>query len=305
MKIINKLLITSISISLLFFNLTYASQSSGTIISNTYSQAMVCNTTPCTPFSGNYINFKPTSGGAGYSPVTIDDTNGIDGYAFGNYLGWINFGRSGTSTVVVNTTTGVISGYAWAQNSGWINMAPTGYGVSINSSGEWTGYAWASGKNGGWIKFDCSASATSTCVKTDWVPTTARTVVTPPSGGGGGGGGGGSVAGSWVPTGSTTTNQVFSNNIQTGPQNQKNGDYVNDYRADINDSGRIDILDFNMLMIGWGNTVKLDLNIDKPLRCPLANIADINCNGKIDLLDFNLLMVYWGQLVGTQGAKFR
>jgi hypothetical protein len=51
-------------------------------------------------------------------------------------------------------------------------------------------------------------------------------------------------------------------------------------RADINGDGIVGLLDFNVLMIGWG-------------RSGTGNAADLNSDGKADLLDFNLLMIYW------------
>ena len=43
-----------------------------------------------------------------------------------------------------------------------------------------------------------------------------------------------------------------------------------------------DILDFNLLMVNWGNINS-------------GNVADVNKDNKVDLLDFNMLMVYWAQ----------
>ena len=72
-------------------------------------------------------------------------------------------------------------------------------------------------------------------------------VSTPPSGGGGGGGG------------ATVT-------YKTG---------------DIDKNSKIDIFDFNTLMVNWGNS-------------PANSAADLDKNGKVDIFDFNLLMVNWG-----------
>jgi hypothetical protein len=190
-----------------------------------------------------------------------------------------------------------MSGYAWSGVSGYINFAPTSYGVTINSSGELNGYAWTGGPSGGWIKFDCTGGSTSTCVKTDWRPTAGRTVT--PSTGGGGGGGGGYVA----PTTTTTTNNSSGSvTTQSGPQSQKNGDYTNLYRADINDSNVIDIFDYNSIMVNWNKATTTDKTIAKVNRCKTVNVADVNCDGKVDLLDFNIIMIYWGQKVRQSGT---
>ena len=71
--------------------------------------------------------------------------------------------------------------------------------------------------------------------------------------GGGGGGGGGSTT---QPT--TTIN-----------------------KGDANNDNKIDILDFNALMINWGKTG--------------TSVADFNSDGKVDIFDFNLLMINWGK----------
>ena len=50
--------------------------------------------------------------------------------------------------------------------------------------------------------------------------------------------------------------------------------------TDANDDDRIDILDFNILMVNWGLAAK-------------DNVADFNSDGAVDIFDFNLLMIYW------------
>ena len=50
--------------------------------------------------------------------------------------------------------------------------------------------------------------------------------------------------------------------------------------ADANDDNKVDISDFNLLMINWGATIA-------------GNIADFNADDTVDILDFNLLMIHW------------
>jgi hypothetical protein len=50
--------------------------------------------------------------------------------------------------------------------------------------------------------------------------------------------------------------------------------------GDTNNDGRVDILDFNTLMVNWGST-------------SINNPADFNKDSKVDILDFNTLMVNW------------
>lgn len=276
---------------ILFFLATsnvFASQSSGTIDATSH-YARVCQDVSCSV--GGLINFLPTTG-VGITAITVDDTNGIDGHAWGTELGWINFSPSGGGVTFSDTSTGSTTGYAWSPVSGWINFGPTGYGVKINTSGEFQGYAWTSGQNGGWIKFDCT-SGVNYCVKTDWRPVPARTI-TP---GGGGGGGGGSIVSSTAES-AIVDNSKYLN--QGGTQSQPT-DYSSDFRSDINDSGLIDILDYNQLMVGWGKTAKVDSTKSKIERCASTIAPDVNCDGSVNLLDFNLVMVYWNAYVGEQG----
>ncbi|OGG38786.1 hypothetical protein A2127_01355 [Candidatus Jorgensenbacteria bacterium GWC1_48_12] len=50
--------------------------------------------------------------------------------------------------------------------------------------------------------------------------------------------------------------------------------------GDINKDDKVDIFDFNLLMVNWGNS-------------PANLNADLDGNGKVDIFDFNLLMVNW------------
>ena len=50
--------------------------------------------------------------------------------------------------------------------------------------------------------------------------------------------------------------------------------------GDSNNDGASDILDFNILMVQWGET---GTNLS----------GDFNSDGTVDLLDFNVLMVNW------------
>ncbi|XOB40881.1 MAG: hypothetical protein ACKKMW_02330 [Candidatus Nealsonbacteria bacterium] len=53
--------------------------------------------------------------------------------------------------------------------------------------------------------------------------------------------------------------------------------------VDANKDDKIDVLDFNVLMINWGSTTA-------------GNIADFDSDGKVDIFDFNLLMIHWVNL---------
>jgi len=97
-------------------------------------------------------------------------------------------------------------------------------------------------------------------VETPVTPTpTPAPASTPVSSGGGGGGGGGS---------SSATTPVSSYLSEAAK------------KVDANKDNKIDIMDFNTLMVNWG---KEETN----------NIADFDKNGKVDIFDFNLLMINW------------
>lgn len=155
-----------------------ASVSNGTIEAGNKT-ALICHSVDCITPTPGVINFAPT----GTTPVTISDTDGIDGVAWGNEIGWINFDPTGSEGLTINPATGVITGKAWSQGAGWINFSVTGQTVKINNDGQFEGYAWTGGPFGGWIKFDCSFAGA--CVKTDWRPTGVRPVAnnTPAPGG--------------------------------------------------------------------------------------------------------------------------
>lgn len=51
-------------------------------------------------------------------------------------------------------------------------------------------------------------------------------------------------------------------------------------KIDANKDNKIDVLDFNVLMVNLGST-------------SVNNAADFNGDGKVDIFDFNLLMINW------------
>ena len=112
-----------------------------------------------------WINF-----GCDQCDVVITDS-GITGYAWSRVYGWINL--SPDNSGVVNDVNGILSGMAWGSNVGWIDFD----GVSIGIDGEFTGYATVE-SNGSQINFNCangsSCGASDFKVATDWRPLSAR-----------------------------------------------------------------------------------------------------------------------------------
>ncbi|MEK7589012.1 MAG: chitobiase/beta-hexosaminidase C-terminal domain-containing protein [Patescibacteria group bacterium] len=90
-----------------------------------------------------------------------------------------------------------------------------------------------------------------------------------PSGGGGGGGGGGGATP--TPTPSVSPTPTPSPTPIVAGATAKT--------ADINKDGKVDVLDFNVLLVNWGT--------------PSNNDADLNGDGKVDIIDFNALIVAW------------
>lgn len=72
-----------------------------------------------------------------------------DQYAWGENVGWINFG---TEHGGVTVTDSAVTGHAWDTIYGWINLAPQNGGVLNDGAGNLSGQAWS--QNAGWIDFD-------------------------------------------------------------------------------------------------------------------------------------------------------
>lgn len=115
-----------------------------------------------------WVNFGPVVGGT-YEGLTVTDTK-IGGYAWSANAGWINFDAEGGG--VTNTSSGVLGGNAWSTALGWISMS----GVTIDSSGVFHGIAGVSGSPTGRISFDCDHCK----VSTDWRPASARVATSSP-----------------------------------------------------------------------------------------------------------------------------
>ena len=123
-----------------------------------------------------WINFGTAEGN-----VHITDSV-LTGYAWSSKAGWISLNCSNTDSCatvdykVANDGAGNLSGYAWGENMGWIDLNPTNGGVSVDSNGEFSGYAF--GPKIGWIVFNCvttnSCATVDYKVKTDWRPQASR-----------------------------------------------------------------------------------------------------------------------------------
>ncbi|HTW96604.1 MAG TPA: fibronectin type III domain-containing protein [Candidatus Methylomirabilis sp.] len=70
-------------------------------------------------------------------------------YAWGDKIGWINFGADGGGAGVSSYK---LHGYVWAPNFGWISLAASSSGVMNDNEGNLSGLAW--GENIGWINFN-------------------------------------------------------------------------------------------------------------------------------------------------------
>lgn len=237
--------------------------------------------------------------------VYASSTNGtIDAtlkYAWSNNVGWINFA---TTHGNVHVTDSELTGYIWDSLNGSVNLAPSHSGVTNNGEGTLGGQAWSTGL--GWINFSgvtidsngrfhgqatghgigiLTFDCTHCEVVTDWRPVSARNPSTPPSGGSGGNGliiasfgGGIGIIPALPATGGTSTLVAIRTPLmvttitacvyQTSNEN-----------PDITRDGKVNIFDFNSLMVTWGTSG--------------VQPADITHDCMIDIFDFNALMVAW------------
>jgi len=110
-----------------------------------------------------WLNFGTRDG-----DVIVADPN-LTGYIWAENIGWINLDPNYSG--VINDGTGLLSGYAWGENVGWINFNPqvpgdpNHYGVTIDTVGDFDGWAW--GENIGWIHLQAT-SPVAYGVKTSW-----------------------------------------------------------------------------------------------------------------------------------------
>lgn len=226
-------------------------------------------------------------------------------FAWSNQAGYLNFDR-----LIVDDF--VLSGFAWSANYGWIKFDPAEGGVLNDGNGNLSGSAW--GEQLGWIDFnnvsinpstgkfsgtatnDILGTLTFDCancdVETDWRPASTPPSPPPvvPSGAGGNGAPQVLPLVSTIPVPSSPNDVTFEQVLAATPDGQA------PYRADMFRDNQIDLLDFNVLMVHWGEATG-DAN---SLSCKDKIFADINCDGMVDIIDFNLLMVYWGMTVSPQ-----
>ncbi len=132
---------------------------------------------------------------------------------------------------------------------------------STSGSGGWTGEGITAPGTCVVVSGFCNFNATKASYFVSFATPTPSPTPTPtptpsPSSGGGGGSSGGSSGG--------------GAGVSSGGASQ---------RVDTNNDGKVDILDFNTLMVNWGGGA--------------GNRADFNSDNRVDILDFNLLMVNW------------
>ena len=163
----------------------------------------------------------------GIQHVFASTTNGsisANSYAWGENLGWINFGCAQCTLHVTDTA---LTGDVWSAQYGWINLSPTNGGVTNDGNGNLGGTAWSSGL--GWISFigvvinssgvfsgitggqgstagRINFSCTHCSVVTDWRPASVRTVQNSSGGSSGGSSSSGSLVGG---------NSLVNSNVST------------------------------------------------------------------------------------------
>jgi hypothetical protein len=164
---------------------------------------------------------------------TTNGTIATNNYAWGENLGWINFGCTNCTVHVTDTA---VTGDVWSQQYGWINLSPTDGGVTNDGNGNLGGTAWSSGL--GWIGFSgvvihssglftgvagtqgspagrINFSCTNCSVVTDWRPASVRLGTSSSLPGTGESSGGGSVATSNRVTTFTASSSVSASSPTT------------------------------------------------------------------------------------------
>lgn len=79
---------------------------------------------------------------AGWPGSALAVGGNTTGYAWGENLGWINFGATTGAVTVTDTA---VTGWAWSQSLGWINLGPLTQGAGVRNDGQGvlSGYAWS------------------------------------------------------------------------------------------------------------------------------------------------------------------
>ena len=244
---------------------------------------MRCHTIICLAFATLLCLFFPLMTLASQTNGTIDPAHA---YAWGNDIGWVNFGTVGGD---VHITDSALTGYAWSSNFGWIDLSPTHAGVTNDGNGTLGGYAW--NENIGWIDFGgvtidssgrFSGTATTTnegaitfncnecMVTTDWLLEAVRNAsssggpTSTPSGGIISGGGGVSTTFTIPEVGSSPIPRSASCGV-----------------ADFNCDGRVNLIDLSILLSHYGQSVAANLPYD------------LDHSGIVDFPDISILMYYW------------
>ncbi len=128
-----------------------------------------------TVLSSHKYAWSNNSGYINFENVVVNDS-ALSGYAWSTNDGFIKFNPAQGG--VFNDGSGNLSGSAWGEGLGWIDFG----NVSINpTTGQFSGTA--TGTLVGTLTFDCGFCD----VRTDWPATATPAVVSPSSGGGGGG----------------------------------------------------------------------------------------------------------------------
>jgi len=91
------------------------------------------------------------------SAENIDPDNDGSQFAYGENVGWLNFEPNRPEPNVGTTVSdNQLTGFVWAKNIGWINLDPNdsdpNSGIKNDGSGFLSGFAW--GENVGWLNFN-------------------------------------------------------------------------------------------------------------------------------------------------------
>lgn len=194
------------------------------------------------------------------------------------------------NTIMGSTTVNAVGVYGVADSTGQKLLVGSGGGVITFSfqSAIFNNGAETVGSPA--VNYASFQSGTSVAMDFNFSYSTTTSSPTPPSNNGGGSssGGGGISQGSNNGGGGISSSGGgggvggFFGGGGGGGGVVANTNLIGGIVGDTNGDGKVDILDFNAMMMQWDRTG--------------ANLsADLDHDGKVDILDFNLLMIHWSK----------
>ena len=229
-----------------------------------------------------WINFKDASGN-NYHGARIDTNGNFSNYAWGENVGWINMNCSNNDSCntvdfkVKTSWSSAVTPSSPIYGSAFIGLTPPtgGFSIVINDDAEETDSRDVTlTLNGGPDAVDVMISNFSNFqdgIKKDY-ETTKTWTLTECEG----------VKTVFVKFYNLLgmSSDITSDSITLVAPSPLSPLSPEAQQVDVNQDSKIDILDFNLVMINWGVVTE-------------GNIADLNDDNMVGIFDFNLLMIHW------------